>query len=383
VLATELRGYQSTYATTLPDVADVPLFQQHDSLYRVLLKATAKDPDDRFQSVDELRDQLIGLLRETVATGNGKPASSSSPSSLFESPVATDAELTWDELPALRVDPADAAAAWLAAVSVSDPAARLTALKKAPSRTVEVKLAEIRTYIESGKRPDAGKLIDAVLADNPWEWRAVWMSGLAALVAGDAPAATTAFNTVVGQVPGELAPKLALALACEGAGDDDLAEQLYAACTMVDASYIAPAAFGLARVRARRNDVAGALAALDLVGPVSSAYVSARCARAELLAQPGRSLSDLANAVTSVESISLDARQRQTYLVRVLELALATVRASGDRATVKIAGFTATEYDLRLATEAAYRQLAGLTDTAAERVRLVDAANQIRPRTLR
>jgi serine/threonine-protein kinase PknG len=382
VLAAELRGYQSTYATTLPDVADVPLFQHHDSFYRVLLKATAKDPDDRFQSVDELRDQLLGLLRETVATGNGRPASASSPSPLFESPVATDAELTWDELPALRVDPTDAAAAWLAAVSVSDPAARLTALKKAPTRTVEVQLAEIRASIEAAKLPDAAKLIEAVLADNPWEWRAVWMSGLAALVAGDAQAATTAFNTVVGQVPGELAPKLALALACEGAGDDDLAEQLYAACTMVDASYIAPAAFGLARVRARRNDVSGAMAALDLVGPVSSAYVSARCARAELLAQPGRSLSDLADAVTSVESISLDARQRQLYLVRALELALETVRASGDRATVKIAGFAATEHDLRLAAESAYRQLAVLTDTAAERVRLVDAANRIRPRTL-
>jgi len=30
-------------------------------------------------------------------------------------PDATDAELTWDELPALRVDPTDGAAAWLAA----------------------------------------------------------------------------------------------------------------------------------------------------------------------------------------------------------------------------------------------------------------------------
>ncbi len=383
VLATELRGYQSTYVTTLPDVADIPLFQQHDSLYRVLLKATAKDPDDRFQSVDELRDQLIGLLRETVATANGRPATASAASPLFESPIATDAELSWDELPALRVDPTDAAATWLAAVSVSDPSARLTALKKAPNRTVEVQLAEIRAYIESVKLPDATKVIDAVLADNPWEWRAVWMSGLAALVAGDAHAATTAFNTVVGQVPGELAPKLALALACERAGDDDLAEQLYAACTMVDASYVAPAAFGLARVRSRRNDIVGALAALDLVGPVSSAYVSARCARADLLSQPGRSLSDLADAVTSVDAVSLDARERQTYLVRVLELALDTVLASGDKAAVKIGGFTATEHDLRLATESAYRQLASLSEPAAERVRLVDAANRIRPRTLR
>jgi serine/threonine-protein kinase PknG len=325
---------------------------------------------------------LLGLLRETVATDAAKPATSSSPSSLFENPVATDAKLLWDELPTLRVDPADAAAAWLAAVSVADPAARLSALKKAPNQTVEVQLAEIRAYIESGDGARAAKLIEAVLADNPWEWRAVWMSGLAALAAGDAQAATTAFNAVVGQVPGELAPKLALAVACEGAADDEVAEQLYATCTVVDAAYVAPAAFGLARVRERRNDLAGALAALDLVGPMSSAYVSARCARAEMLSKPGRSLSDLADAVTSIDAISLDARDRQTYLVRALELALHEVLTNGDRVSVKVAGYPATEYDLRLGAELAYRQLAALTERADERVRLVDAANRIRPRTL-
>ena len=382
VLAMEFRGYQSKYVTALPDVADTPLFQQHDSLYRVLAKATAKNPDDRFQSVDELRDQLLGLLRETVATAAGKPATASSPSPLFENPVATEAELAWDDLPALRVDTSDAAAAWLAGVSVSDPEARLAALQAAPDQTVEVKLAQIRALIESGDGDAAVTLIDAVLADNPWEWRAVWMSGLNALARGDAAAATTAFNTVVGQVPGELAPKLALAVACERAGDDDVAEQLYATCTMVDAAYIAPAAFGLARVRARRNDMLGGLAALDLVGPASSAYVTARCARSTLLSQPGRSLSDLADAIASVDGVALDARDRQTYVVRALELAIAEVRARGDQPNVKIAGCAATDHQLRLGAESSYRQLAALTERSDERVRLVDAANRIRPRTL-
>jgi serine/threonine-protein kinase PknG len=383
VLAMELRGYQSAYATTLPEVADTPLFQQQDSLYRVLAKATAANPDDRFQSVDELRDQLLGVLRETVATAAGKPANASSASSLFESPVATDAELVWDELPTLRVDPADVAAAWLAGVSVSDPAARLTALQKAPDQTVEVKLAAIRAHIEAGNGDAATKLIDAVLTDNPWEWRAVWLSGLLALGANDSNAATTAFNTVVGQVPGELAPKLALALACEDAGDGDVAEQLYATCTMVDAAYIAPAAFGLARVRATRDDIPGGLAALDLVRPTSSAYISARCARSALLSQPGRTLSDLADAIASIDSITLDARNRQTFVVRALELALAEVLVGGGEPTVQIAGCPATEHGLRVGAELAYRQLAALTERVDERVRLVDAANRIRPRTLR
>ncbi|MCU1464246.1 MAG: serine/threonine protein kinase [Actinomycetia bacterium] len=383
VLVMEFRGYQSTYVTTLPDVADAPLFQQQDSLYRVLAKATAQNPDDRFQSVDELRDLLLGVLRETVATAAGKPATSSNASPLFESPVATDAQLLWEDLPLLRVDPADPAAAWLAGVSVSDSAARLEALKKAPDHTIEVRLAITRAFIEAGNHDEATRIVDATLAENPWEWRAVWMSGLLALSAGDAHAATTAFNTVVGQVPGELAPKLALAVACEGAGDGDVAEQLYATCTMVDAAYVAPAAFGLARVRGRRGDVAGALAALDLVRPTSSAYISARCARTALLSQPGRTLSDLADAITSFDAVALDARNRQTYVVSALELALAAVLAGGEEPAIRIAGVPATEHGLRVGAESAYRQLASLTENVDERVRLVDAANKIRPRTLR
>ena len=40
----------------------------------------------------------------------------------------------------------------------------------------------------------------------------MWISGLAALARNDFAVAETSFNTVLGQVPGELAPKLALAL---------------------------------------------------------------------------------------------------------------------------------------------------------------------------
>ena len=40
---------------------------QHDSLYRLILKACAPDPADRFASVDELRVQVLGVLREVVA----------------------------------------------------------------------------------------------------------------------------------------------------------------------------------------------------------------------------------------------------------------------------------------------------------------------------
>ena len=57
--------------STLPPPRHVPLFAEYDSLYRCCCKATAPDPDDRFQSADEMADQLLGVLREVVAAEDG------------------------------------------------------------------------------------------------------------------------------------------------------------------------------------------------------------------------------------------------------------------------------------------------------------------------
>ena len=83
--------------------------------------------------------------------------------------------------------------------------------------------------------------------------------------------------------PASSRPKLALALACEQTGAEDLAEQLYAVCAATDANYVAPAAFGLARTRAARGDLPASLAGARSRRPTSGAYVAARRRRAELL----------------------------------------------------------------------------------------------------
>jgi len=384
VLMMEFRGYQSTYVKSLPPVDDTALFQRYDSLYRVLAKATAENPNDRFQSADELHDQLLAVLREVVASdGPAGPARQSTPSVLFGAPAASGSTLEWDELPPLLVDTADPAAAWLGSVSIEDPAQRLAALDGAPHDTVEVRLARARAAIEAGQFDLAAATIEQILGDDPWEWRAVWLSGLAALARSDSIGATAAFNTVLGQVPGELAPKLALGLACEVAGERQLAQGLYRTCTIVDANYVAPAAFGLARTALADGDVDGALTALELVGPTSGAYVTARRTRAEVLADSDKGLPALADAAATVEKVPIDPRERQQLIVKVLTQALEHVRQTGrPEPQTRIAGVPATERDLRTGAEQAYRQLASLTPDRLERVRLVDAANAVRPRSL-
>jgi serine/threonine-protein kinase PknG len=391
VLAFEFRGYQSKYVGTLPPVAEVPLFQQYDSVYRLLVKACAADPADRFVSADEFRVQLLGVLREVVADKQGvKAAQHSTSSILFGSPgdLAAglgDAAEPWRRLPSLATDDSDKMAGWLKTVSVPDPEQRLGLLVDAPESSAQILLEIAEAALEIG--PSRYDMVDTAVSDllaaDPWEWRAVWMSGLVALARDDAAAAQSAFNAVYGQVPGELAPKLALAVSCEISGEYDVAEGLYLTCARTDANYIAPSAFGLAAIRSTRGDLDGAVGALDLVPATSGSYVRARRLRAGLLAGSGRGLPALAEAMSNIESVTIDPIDRANLTANVFRTALDEVLGKGPQPGLKIAGREAVEPDLRDGLEAAYRELAGHAHSRQERIALVDLANDVRGWTLR
>ncbi len=386
VLAMEFRGYQCTYVASLPPVSATPLFQQHDSLYRLLAKACAPDPADRFASADELRVQLLGVLREVVAAGDGQTgaAQHSTSSLLFDSPRGHRRAAGLGppaHAAGRRQRPAGRLAAHRQRRRPGRPAGR--ARRRRRTSSAEVLLATGRAALEAGRTDIVAAVVRDMLADDPWEWRAVWLSGLAALGADDAAGAQAAFNAVYGQVPGELAPKLALALACETSGELDVAESLYATCARTDANYIAPAAFGLARIRGRRGDLDGALAALDLVPPTSRAFTSARRQRAGLLADSGRGLPALAEAMGSIDSLTIEPVDRATPGRR--RAAGGAGRGAGRRPR-------AGHLDRRAAGGGAgpARRARGRLPRAgrprphpAERVRLVDEANAVRRWSLR
>ncbi|MEO7058963.1 MAG: tetratricopeptide repeat protein, partial [Lapillicoccus sp.] len=385
VLMMEFRGYQSTFIDSLPAVEDTPLFQRYDSLYRLLLKACAKSPDDRFASADELRVQMLGVLREIVAqdTKGRLRAVGSSTSLLFEAPSISSDTLDWQTLPGLRVDPSDLQASWLHGLAGATPAERLQSLEQAPGQTPEVQLELSRTALLAGRPDLVDATVNTMLRSDPWEWRAVWMQGLRALQQGDPRSAQSAFNAVYGQVPGELAPKLALAYSCETSGELDIAENLYAACARTDANYTPAAAFGMARLRHQRRDLAGAVEALDLIPSTSRAYALARQARADLLAQPGVGLDALAQAHSSIEGVLMDPADRARLEVRIYDNGLAAVSASGEVPGLRVGGHLATAKGMREALETSLRQLARLSPSKAERIRLVDEANAVRPWSLR
>jgi|SoiMetStandDraft_5_1073268.scaffolds.fasta_scaffold00658_6 serine/threonine-protein kinase PknG len=383
VLMMEFRGYQSKYVASLPSVSETPLFATHDSLYRLLAKACAVDPADRFGSIDEFRVQLLGVLREVVAQNTPGTALTSAASVLFEAPAITSEALEWDELPALRADTSDSQYAWLSNIAIEDPEDRITELGMAPVATAEVRLAQARAALQLRRRDLVDQLVNEMLSEDPWEWRAVWVGGLAALDDGDFASAQSSFNAVYGQVPGELAPKLALALACERGGEGDIAEGLYQTCASTDANYVAPAAFGMARIRAARGDVAGAVQALDLVPSTSRSYPEARRLRALQLYESGQGLPSLSQAMDSINGVQLDQRERVELTAQILERAISEVSKNGAKTDVRIGAYQAREENLRDGLETTYRQLAGIETDERRRYELVDKANAVRNWTLR
>ena len=70
-LCIDFQGFGSTRRFTLPPKSEIALLQRYDWLYQLLCKGTAPHPDDRFQSAEEMADQLYGVLREVVAD-NGR-----------------------------------------------------------------------------------------------------------------------------------------------------------------------------------------------------------------------------------------------------------------------------------------------------------------------
>jgi serine/threonine-protein kinase PknG len=383
VLMTEFRGYQTKYVASLPPVEDTPVFAAHDSLYRLLVKACASDPADRFASVDEFRVQLLGVLREVVAQNTPGTALTSAASVLFEAPAITSEALEWNQLPALRVDTSDPQYAWLSNISVDDPGRRLDQLQDAPVATAEVRLARAHAALELRRRDLVEQIVNEMLVEDPWEWRAVWVAGLSALDAGDFASAQSSFNAVYGQVPGELAPKLALALACEHGGEGAIAEGLYQTCASTDANYVAAAAFGMARIRAARGDVPGAVQALDLVPSTSRSYPEARRFRARQLYESGAGLPALAQAMDSISGVRLDPREQSELTAQILERAIAEVNKNGSKGDVKIGPYSADDETLRDGLEATYRELAGIETDQQRRYALVDKANAVRRWTVR
>jgi serine/threonine-protein kinase PknG len=417
VMTFEFTGYQREYQYTLP--GNVPLLTQQESFGRLLRRATNADPDLRFGSAGEMAEQLTGVLREVLAVADGTPRPSFSTmfspelqaigaAGTLDDPTALAAPSAADivaGLPMPLVDRADPAAGYLATFAGLDPGARNEALSRAldgyggvpaqVSGSVETRFALVRARLDIHDYTGAGMVLADLAAEDPADWRIAWYDGQRRFAGGDLAGARGAFGAVYDALPGELAPKLALAFALEALGDPAGARHYFQLVWTVDRSFIS-AAFGLARTCLSMRDRPNAIAALAAVPDSSSHHAAAQIAAVRILVLPddgggGITADDLAQADGRLARLALDESRRQQLTIEILRAALdwASVAGpapggpapGGGQRRGTILGCEPNERALRFGLERGYRALAKLTQEKKRRVELVDMANSVRPRT--
>ncbi|WP_063915590.1 serine/threonine-protein kinase [Nocardia salmonicida] len=392
----------------IPGPDTEPLLAEHDSLHRFLQRSTDPDPLARFASMSEMADQLTGVLREVLATGDGIPrpgmSSQFGPARAvfgIDSVTPEPAALITG-LPAPLVDPGDSGAALLATTDAATPAeleqaltAGLRAVVTGAGESVEIPLRLVRAELEAGDAAAALNRLAALDAELEFDWRPVWYRAQAALLTGDYFAAAADFESVYAALPGEPAPKLALAAALElgaeaGGSENAFAlsrvSALYDVVWRTDHTFLS-AAFGAARLRRISGDRTGAVAVLDQVDRTSSMFTEARVSAVETLLTH-RDPADLDEALLRrtgerVDQLRLDSRKR-TAQVRmfVLEAALNWIRSGQQPSTPgKLLDVEFTEQGVRTGLERCLRTLAREADDMWTRFVLVDQANSVRPRT--
>ncbi|CAL9408164.1 tetratricopeptide repeat protein [Nocardiopsis dassonvillei] len=392
-------SFMRDHPHSIPPRETVPLLQRHPSFDRLLRRATHSEPELRFHDAEDMADQLTGVLREVLSDLEGTPHPA--PSTLFgaENPAArpdpgahnadrmllalppTDAAAL---LPAPLIDQSDPAAQHLRGFQTLPPEELVPVLRAMPSPTPETLLMLVRALVTVGRQGEAMDVLQRFSEVVPGDWRTMWYLAVAELSTGRFRDARDHFDELYDHLPGELAPKLALALACERTGEHETAARLFRAVWNTDRSFVS-AAFGLARIRLVQGDRAAATAVLDTVPELSRLHVHAQTALIAVLAahHQGTGAADFVQAGRRLERIGLDGESADRLAVRVLESALGWLGAgAGAPAGEELLGAPFTENGVRANLERRYRALAQRAVAPSERYELVDRANSLRPVTL-
>jgi len=397
VLALPFSFHQGPYLHAIPPATEQPILAHYESFHRFLLKSTAPHPDDRFQTAEQMRSQLVGVLREIVATTTGSPRPT--PSSLFGGDQLTELlvddnraadDPDWRSLPRPRVHATDPAASFLMGLADDDPEQAHMQLSQAVNEqqvpwTHETAFVSAMTAVEANRDP--GPVLQSLASVDPWDWRIRWIEGLQAIVQNRPDQGAEKFSQVWTQVPGEVAPKLAVALASEMAGEYQRAGSLYQSVMGTDPTYVT-AAFGLARCRAADKDRPGAVAAYQSVPASSAGYFDARIAAARAYVQPfddaDPSKDDVIAAVRVLEDVQLDTIERAEITVQILDQALAGLVAGTipSDESIKLFNEPMTNSGIRRQLERTYRELGRLATDRDERIRLIDKANAVRAKSV-
>ncbi len=463
-LIVNLPSTDGVYDPDLPTPVESTLFRRYFSLYRLLRRACHTDPAARFESADEMAHQLMGVLREILALRDGvqfphagtyfSPQRSTYGTKhlvfqtdqlvdgITRSHTITPLEVT-GALPVPLVNPHDPGARLLGASSFTEPGELIDMVNNALedpeyATSVEMPLAIIRAQLDLGWTEEARDGLRSAPERLRRDWRWKWYAGITELLLDDYDQALRSFNHVLDMLPGEPAPKLALAATLElkqqrdgyattqlldpisarstaaleqplanipvqlrDSFSDSWAERsmppailrfntmrLYALVWATNPSTVS-SAFGLARQLSAENQYELAISVLDRVPASSRHYRLARLSTILILtsATPATMTeSRIRRAARRLAEMPTNEPRLPQLKIAVMVTALNWLRAHDlDHAASSNNLFDVpfSISGLRSGLETNLRILARSSPFPRHRYRLVDIANLVRPRTLR
>jgi serine/threonine-protein kinase PknG len=361
----------------LPDPGQSAVLSKYESFYRFLRRATHPDPASRFDSADEMSEQLIGVLRQVLAI-DGQAATPAPSARLTPERAVVGTDLhappepraLAEALPTPRDDGADPDGPG------PDPDGIAHGSTAPPPRA-------------GSKDPNASSDLSAVPAVG--DWRVLWQRALSDLAANRISDATQDFLSVLEDFPGELAPQLALAACAELGGHVQLARHYYTAVWRTDPGYMS-AGFGIARTLLadpalnpgdRRTE---AIAVLESVPGSRHHHVAAWTEALRLRLDPaGLTGARLTAAAERLRLIPLGGVTRTRLRAELLAGACDWLDGGGADSAVSVGsldGVPMTRKALRQALADCYLILSRHTQDRRERELLVDRAHLVRPMTM-
>lgn len=458
-LTVRLPKYEGVYQPNLPSPTEEPVFRKYLSFYRLLQRATHSDPARRFRSIEELATQLYGVLREAIAIRDGLQYPSQH--SLFspqrttfgtkhlvfrtdqlldgiDRTVRITAPEVVSALPAPLIDRTDVGAAMLSGSSYTEPQEALETLRQAMKtpefeHSAEIPLGVVRAMIDLGFTGQARTWLSSLKDRLGFDFRFQWYSGITALLLDDYTSAQRHFAEVLGILPGEAAPKLALAAVNEliiqhlgfhhaqlipektarassylGGTLDTIdpkyfigksstwsyitqdpvhlrfdSIRLYGLVWVTNATTVS-SAFGVARQLMAEGQIELAVTALDKVPQASRHHRMAKLTTILQLISGGLTESRIRRAARRLEEIPTNEPRFLQVKIAVMSAGLNFLRDAGVESSAShkdLFEYNFTQRGLRTGLAEALRLQARQAPFAKHRYALVDMANQVRPIT--
>ncbi|GHO87564.1 hypothetical protein KSZ_55700 [Dictyobacter formicarum] len=220
----------------MPSSEYYQVFRDYPGLYRLLVKGTNARAALRFQSAEELRDQLTGVLRQIVSGRPGVPTGSH----MFVAGILTTTgklglrgEAILDETDK-AIDMLHYGDQALRAGSYSSARTFYQQAVKVNPNSVDAHLRLAETAMDQGEYALALAEITQVQRRSPGHWKVAWYTGRLLEAQGKYQEAANQYRELMADLPGELPPQQSLARVCACMGDTASAVELYTGVLKAD-----------------------------------------------------------------------------------------------------------------------------------------------------